>query len=61
MLCPDGLFSLWAHCLSCRYLETAEADRDLERSCSSEPAVTAAEDRIEPPQESWAALIIELL
>jgi hypothetical protein len=59
--CPDGLFSPWTCCLSCRHLETAEGDRDCEHSCSSEPAVTGAEDRIEPPLETWAALTIELL
>lgn len=61
VLCPDGLFSPSACCLSCRFLETAEGDRDWERGCSTEPAVTRAEDRIEPPLESRAALIIELL
>jgi hypothetical protein len=61
VLCPDGLSSPWAYCLSCRYLETAEGDRDWERGCSSESAVTGAEDRIEPPLESWASLTIELL
>lgn len=61
VLCPDGLFSPWASCLSCRHLDTAEGDREWGRSCSSEPAVTGAEDRIGPPPESWAALVIELL
>lgn len=61
VMCPQGAFAPWARCLSCRHLELAEDDRDPERSCSTEPAVTALEDRIEPPEASWAALAIELL
>jgi hypothetical protein len=61
VICPDGWFSPWLRCLGCRHLEAVEGDRDGERSCSSQPAATTAEDRIEPPLESWAALVIELL
>jgi hypothetical protein len=61
VVCPEGSFSPWAHCLNCRYLEGAEDDRDRERSCHGDPVDTATEDRIEPPVESWARLVIELL
>ena len=61
VICPEGSFSPWENCLNCRHLEAAEGDRDRERSCSGEPALTVAEDRIEPPLEGWAKLAIELL
>jgi hypothetical protein len=61
VICPQGAFAPWARCLSCRHLEVAEDDRDPERSCSTEPAATALEDRIQPPEASWAALAVELL
>jgi hypothetical protein len=61
VICPEGSFSPWVRCLSCRYLEAAEDDRDRECGPSSPPGISAAEHRIEPPPESWAALVIELL
>jgi hypothetical protein len=61
VICPQGAFAPWARCLSCRHLEVAEHDRDPERSCSTEPAVTTLDERVEPPEASWAALAIELI
>lgn len=60
VVCPRGVFSPLAHCLECRFLEGAEADRDRARSCSVEPTATASEPRPES-FASWAELIIELL
>ena len=34
VVCPEGIFSAWANCLECRFLEGADGDRDPERSCS---------------------------
>jgi len=59
--CPQGWFMPWARCLGCCYLEAAGDDRDRERGCSCEPALTVAHDRTELPLENWAALVIELL
>ena len=61
VVCPRGWFAPWERCLGCRYLEAAEDDRDRDCSCFSEPTITTAEDRVEPPLESWAQLVIELL
>jgi hypothetical protein len=61
VMCPQGAFAPWERCLSCRHLEAAEDDRDPQRGCSIEPAVSALEDLLEPPEASWAALAIELL
>jgi hypothetical protein len=61
VICPQGWFMPWARCLGCRYLEGAQDDRDRERGCSCEPALTVADDRTELPLENWAALVIELL
>lgn len=61
VLCPRGSFSAWAQCWGCRFLEGAEADRDVERSCSVEPTAAAAETRPEPSTMAWSELIIELL
>jgi hypothetical protein len=59
VVCPLGIFSPWAHCLECRFLEGAEGDR--ERSCSVETTAAAADDRPELPMVDWAELIVELL
>jgi hypothetical protein len=59
VVCPLGIFSSWAHCLPCQFLEGADGDR--ERTCSVEPGAVLAEDQLEPPTGSWAELIIELL
>jgi hypothetical protein len=61
VVCPVGILAPWARCLSCRHLQAAQDDRDLERSCSTEPAAHAMVDRIEQPEARWAALVIELL
>jgi hypothetical protein len=61
VICPQGWFMPCARCLGCRYLEAAEDDRDRERGCSCEPALTGADDRTELPLENWAALVFELL
>lgn len=41
--CPDGVFSTWADCLGCRFLDDADGDRDPERSCSVEPTAPGTE------------------
>jgi hypothetical protein len=61
VVCPSGIFSPWAHCLGCRFLEGAEDDRDAARSCSVEPTAAPAEAQPESPTSAWAELIIELL
>ena len=60
VVCPDGIFSAWAHCIGCRLLTGADGDRDTERSCSVIPAVTSAPDQPESVT-SWGELVIELL
>lgn len=59
VVCPLGVFSPWAHCLDCHFLEGADGDR--ERTCSVETGTGRAEAQLEPPTASWAELIIELL
>ena len=61
VVCPRGVFSPLAHCLECRFLEGAEDDRDLDRSCSIEPTAAPRDAEVESPMTNWAQLIIELL
>ncbi len=60
VVCPDGIFSPWAHCIGCRFLAGADGDREPERSCSVTPAAMSAPGRPESI-ESWGELVIELL
>ncbi len=60
VMCPDGIFSPWAHCIGCRFLVGADADRSPERSCSVTLAAISAPGQPESI-ESWGELVIELL
>jgi len=59
VVCPLGIFSTWAHCMGCQFLEGADDDR--ERTCSVEPGTFPRKTQQEPPIASWGELIIELL
>ena len=61
MVCPVGILETWARCLSCRHLQAAQDDRDLGAQLLDRAAAHAMVDRIEQPEASWAALVIELL
>jgi len=58
--CPHGIFSQLGQCLGCRFLESAEGDRELERSCSVEPWAPPAPAR-DSQIATLAGLMIELL
>jgi hypothetical protein len=61
VMCPAGLYASWRRCLGCRHLAAAEDERATDRSCATQPVFTDRGNRYEPPEDSWAALFIELL
>jgi len=61
VLCPRGIPSAWALCLTCRFLEDAESDRERDRDCSIEPTATDDEPVPEAPIETWTQRPVELL
>ncbi len=58
--CPNGTFSGWGQCLGCRFLESADGDRELERGCSVDPWAPPASPHVSQIA-TMPSLMIELL